>query len=260
MNMMSSSFAMLMLSVSAQIGAVHAEELNISCKLKGGTVVQMPVEACNTEGGMQVGATGSIADDPTLTAAQKQILEILVKPVEYLTPMNRNPEGIGRKPRFEGCKLMVDEVLHIEYGNFFSVWKDFKIHSMIDFQKISPSAFGLMGTVISKGGKLKGEAVLVEESTKREVSSISISVENLRDDKYQKYTIHGPSPYFVTPGPDLWIEDGYGYTKDNGMDSSDTSKVRLMYMVKTEDEAKNLKSAFEEVSMNCKMKESQLTK
>jgi hypothetical protein len=254
--------AILALLVLSCNGIGHAADMSVECKLKGGTVVQLSAEACKIEGGAQVDATSSTAapeaattSDPTLTEAQNKIIEILSKPVEHLTPLNRNPEGIGRKARFDGCKLVVDGELHIEYGNAYSVWKDFKIHSVVDFQKIKRSSFGIFGTVTSKGGKLTGEAVYVEERTNKAGNNISISVQSLRDDKYEAYTVHGPSAYFETPGEYMWIEDVYGYVKDTGWDTADTSMIRLLYIVKSSDDAKNLKSAFEEVNMTCKMQE-----
>jgi hypothetical protein len=259
--------ATLILLALAPYSVAQAADMVIDCKLKGGTVVQLPAAACALEGGAPVSATvaPAAAAEPTVANAagiqpagskleetQKLIVGLLGKSVESTTPMNRNPEGIERTAKFVGCKLMVDEDLHIQYGNFYSVWKDFKISSVIDLQKIEPNEFGVFGEVASKGGEFKATAVYVEERKNKAGNNISISVLNLRNGSYVKYTTHGPSAYLDAPRDDLWIADEYGYPKDTGMGNVATDKIRILLMVSSADDAAKLKSAFDEVNTMCK--------
>jgi len=255
-------------------GFVHAAEMKIDCKLKGGSVVQLTAEACKLEGGAPASEaaapapetapadTGAAAPPPPanspLAESQKAIVDLLGKTVEYTTPMNRNPEGIERTAKFEGCRLVVDENLHIQYGNFYSVWKDFKVHSAIDFQKINRNEFGILGEIASKGGDLKGTAVYIEEPRNKNGNNISISVLNLKDGNYTKYATHGPSAYWSTPRSDLWIADEYGYVRDSGSKQADfgignavTDKIRILLIVKSADDAEKLKNAFDETNRLC---------
>jgi hypothetical protein len=268
--------AILIVLAIAPYGVGHAADMAIDCRLKGGTVVKLPAEACKVEGGAQVNeaaspssitspASGAVLEpvdgnvsgnQPTgiskLEATQKWIVDLLAKPVETTTPLNRNPEGIARTAKFEGCRLVVDEDLHIQYGNFFSVWKDFKINSVIDFQNIDRDEFGILGKISSKGGDLSAEAVYFEEPKRKGGNNISISVLNLRNGNYTKYTMHGPSAYWDAPRDDLWIADEYGYAKDNGLGNVVTDKIRILLMVSSSDDAARLKNAFEEVNTMCK--------
>jgi hypothetical protein len=258
--------ATLILLALAPYGVAQAADMAIDCKLKGGTVVQLPAAACALEGGTplsaavapaaaaaptDVSATGNQPPGSKLEETQKWIVGLLGKSVESTTPLNRNPEGIERTAKFDGCKLMVDEDLHIQYGNFYSVWKDFKISSVIDFQKIDRDEFGIVGEVASKGGDFKATAIYVEERKNKGGNNISISVRNLRNGSYTKYRTHGPSAYLDTPRDDLWIADEYGYPKDTGMGNVATDKIRILFMVSSSDDAAKLKSAFEEVNTMC---------
>jgi hypothetical protein len=264
--------ATLILLALAPYGVARAADMAIDCKLKGGTVVQLPAAACALEGGTPVSAAvapaaaspaaeNAAGNQPTpgdatshskLEETQKWIVGLLGKSVESTTPLNRNPEGIERTAKFDGCKLTVDEDLHIQYGNFYSVWKDFKISSVIDFQKIDRDEFGILGEVASKGGDFKATAVYVEERRRKEGNNISISVLNLRDGNYTKYRTHGPSAYLDTPRDDLWIADEYGYPKDTGMGNAATDRIRILLMVSSSDDAAKLNNAFEEVNTMCK--------
>ena len=257
----------LILLALAPLGTGHAADMAIDCRLKGGTVVQLPAAACAVEGGApvsvavspasaaapaDVNAAGNQPPGSKLEETQKWIVGLLAKSVEYTTPLNRNPEGIERTAKFDGCKLMVDETLHIQYGNFYSVWKDFKISSVIDFQKIDRDEFGILGEVASKGGDLKATAVYFEERKNKGGNNISISVLNLRNGSYTKYTTHGPSAYWSAPRDDLWIADEYGYAKDNGWDNVATDKIRILLMVSSSDDAARLNNALQEVNTMCK--------
>jgi hypothetical protein len=273
--------AILILLALAPLGVGQAADMAIDCRLKGGTVVQLPAEACKMEGGAQASeaaspnvptspASGAVLEpvdgntsgnqpppgDATsnakLEATQKWIIDLLAKPVETTTPLNRNPEGIARSARFDGCRLIVDEQLHIQYGNLFSVWKDFKINSVIDFQNINREEFGILGKITSKGGDLSGVAVYFEEPKRKGGNNISISVFNLRNGGYTKYTSHGPGAYWDAPRDDLWIADEYGYVKDNGWGNAATDKIRILLIVNSSDDAARLKNALEEVNTTCK--------
>jgi len=269
--------AILILLGLAPISVGHAAEMPIDCRLKGGTVVQLPEEACRLEGGTRVIETaapvplvispasgvmpetasgntsaGQSQTNSRLEEAQKLIVSLLGKTVESATPLTRNPEVIERSAKFDGCRLIVDGQLHIEYGNAYSVWRDFKINSVIDFSRVEREEIGILEKVSSKGGELTGAAVYFEERKNKNGNNISISVQYLRNGSYIKYTIHGPSSYFETPGEDLWIEDEYGYTKDTGLNTAAIDRVRILYIVKSLDEATKLKNAFEEVNTTCK--------
>lgn len=255
--------AILILLAFAPLGVGHAADMAIDCRLKGGTVVQLPADACKLEGGAPVNEAASPAsgvvlepvDAPVLTKleeTQKLIVDLLGKPVETTTPLNRNPEGIARTAKFDGCRLVVDEDLHIQYGNAFSVWKDFKINSVIDFQNINRDKFGILGKITSKGGDLSGVAVYFEERKSKGGNNISISVLNLRDGNYTKYKTHGPSAYWDTPRDDLWIADEYGYAKDTGWGAVATDKIRILLIVNSSDDAARLKNALDEVNTMCK--------
>lgn len=261
--------AILILLALAPLGIVQAADIAIDCRLKGGTVAQLPAAACALEGGApvnaavapasaaapepaDVSAAGSQPSGSKLEETQKWIVSLLAKPVETTTPLNRNPEGIARTAKFDGCRLVVDEQLHIQYGNLFSVWKDFKISSVIDFQKINREEFGVLGKITSKGGDLSGVAVYFEEPKRKGGNNISISVLNLRDGNYTKYTTHGSSAYWDAPRDDLWIADEYGYAKDNGWDNVVTDKIRILLIVNSSDDAAKLKNALEEVHTMCK--------
>lgn len=262
--------AMLISLTLALHGVGNAADMAIDCRLKGGTVVQLPAAACTMEGGATVNATVSPAsgvviepidgntsgDQQTgnskLEKTQKWIVDLLGKSVESTTPLNRNPEGIARTARFDGCRLVVDEELHIQYGNAFSVWKDFKINSVIDFQNINRDEFGILGKITSKGGNFSATAVYIEERKSKGGNNISISVLNLRDGGYTKYTTHGPSAYWDAPRDDLWIADEYGYPKDTGWGNVATDKIRILLIVNSSDDAASLKNALEEVNTMCK--------
>lgn len=255
--------AVLILLALAPLGVGHAADRAIDCRLKGGTVVQLPAEACKLEGGSPANAAAAPGAVPRTTAGdqlpanakleeiQQWIVDLLARTVETTTPLNRNPEGIARTARFDGCRLVVDEELHIQYGNFFSVWKDFKINSVIDLQNISREEFGVLGKITSKGGDLKGVAVYFEETKKNSGNNISISVLNLRNENYTKYTSHGASAFWDAPSDDLWIADEYGYVKDSGWDAAATDKIRILLIVKSPDDAARLKGALDEVNTKC---------
>jgi hypothetical protein len=260
--------AILILIALAPLGVGQAADMAIDCRLKGGTVVQLPAEACRLEGGaaVNIGAppasvavpqpVGGGADQPPvnskLAAAQKVIVDLLAKPVVETTPLKRRVEGIERTARFDVCRLMVDENLHIEHGNLYSVWKEFKIRSVIDFQKIDREEFGILGKISSKGGDLSATAVYFEERKRKEGNNISISVLEQRNDGYAKYSSPGPGAYWDAPRDDLLIIDEYGYPKDNGWSNVATDKIRILLIVNSSDDAEKLKQALEDIHAMCK--------
>jgi hypothetical protein len=251
-------------------GVGQAADMAIECRLKGGTVVQLPAEACALEGGTPVNATVAPASvavpasadvntagnqapgNSKLEESQKWIVDFLDKRVGATASFDKNPEGIERIAKFDGCRLLVEENLHIQYGNAFSVWKDFKINSVIDFRNINRDEFGIMGKISSKGGDLRATAVYFEEPRSKGGNNISISVLNLKNGNYTRYATHGPSPYWDAPRDDLWIADEYGYTKDNGFGNAVTENIRILLLVNLTDDATKLKNAFDEVNSMCK--------
>lgn len=249
--------AFWMLLALSQQGVVQAADMGISCKLKGGSLVQLSAEACQLEGGAQVDTASdqsAIVDtgNSTLTPAQMVIVDLLDKPVIDTTPLNRNPEGIERSAKFDGCKLMVDEILHIEHGNLFSSLKNFKINSVIDFQKVVRDQFGLLGEIASKGGDLKAVAVYFEERKRMEGNALSISVLESKNGGLVKYSSHVPAAYWDAPRDDLWIADEYGYPKDNGWGAMATDRIRILLIINSSSAAKNLISALEDVYVMCR--------
>ena len=267
--------AILIILGLAPHGAALAEDIAIDCRLKGGTVVKLPAGACKVEGGAQVSEAappvsealpkhvdGNVAgDQPTgiskLEATQKLIVELLAKPVGATASYDKNPEAIVRTAKFDGCRLVVDENLHIQYGNAFSVWKDFKINSVIDFQNINRDEFGILGKISSKGGDLIAAAVYFEEPRNKGGNNISISVLNLRNDKYSKYITHGPSAYWDAPRDDFWIADEYGYTKDNGLGNAVKDKIRILLIINSPDDAAKLNDALAEVNAMCTQRQAE---
>jgi len=258
--------AILILLVFAPYGVCQAAEMKIDCILKGGSVVQLTAEACQIEGGspvIQTAPPATLPDtaaegfagiqppaNPKLAAAQQSIVALLGKQVVDASPFNSNPEGIERSARFEGCRLMVNEHLHIKYGNLFSSWKDFKISSVIDFQKIKRDEFGILGEVGSLGGALKGTAVYFEEREGEGHFSISVLV--AIDGGFEKYRTHGFIAYLSSPRDDLWIQDKYGYPKDNGLGNELTDRVRILLIMSSQDEAEKLKDAMVDILAICK--------
>lgn len=195
---------------------------------------------------------GDATSNSKLEATQKWITDLLAKPVGAAAPYDKNPEVIERTAKFDGCRLLVDENLHIQYGNAYSVWKDFKINSVFDFRNINRDEFGIMGKISSKGGSLSGVAIYFEEPKNKNGNNISIAVLNLRNGNFTKYTTHGPSAYWDAPHGDLWIADEYGYPKDTGWGIVTTDKIRVLLIVNSSDDAAKLKNALDEVNTMCK--------
>lgn len=276
----------LLALVLAPFGASHAADMETYCRLRGGSLVQLPAEACATEGGTLMSAelapatpaaalapataptsaapapAAALAPAPaiqptgnlTLDQAGKLVVDILDKAVVPATP-SRKPEGIERTAKFDDCRLHVEEQLHIDFGNMITSRKNFKIDSAIDFRKIARKSFGTMGEVSSRAGDLSGDAVYFERPKREGGNSISISVWIGMKGNYTKYQSEGDSASLSGSSDYYWIVDGYGYPIDvvnNVTEVYDTDTVRIIYIVSTPDDAARLMGALEKVSAMCR--------
>ena len=150
---------------------------------------------------------------------------------------------------------MVEEKLHIDFGNMITSRKDFRIDSAVDFRKIARGSFGAIGEVSSRAGDLSGEAVSFEEPRREGGNSMSISVFLGVKGKYTKYSPDGDSASLAGPRDYYWIVDGYGYPVDvvnSVTDVPAADKVRILYIVGSPDDAARLVAALEKVSAVCK--------
>lgn len=266
MKMKISNAALLMLLALA--ATAQAADTETACKLRGGSIVPLPAEACAKEGGTLVTVTVAtptetksaapapvlqLSNDPKLAAAQKPILELLNKPIAGKPSGRNGAETIARQAKFAECTLTVDEDMRIDYGNLFSARKVFKISSMADFRAIPTAGIGVLGETNSKGGVLKVYAVYLEKPKKLgDYLSIAISV--LYEDAYQKFRSPDSSPYWDAPRDDLWMVDEFGYVKTNISGNFSTDKVRVLYFMATADEAAQLKKAFDDLAAVCQAK------
>jgi hypothetical protein len=283
--------AILVSLALAPFGASHAADMETYCRLRGGSLVQLPPAACATEGGTMVSAalapatpaaaapaavpTVAPAAAPvaapaavkqnapairptgnlTLDQAQALAVEILDKTVGAATPSSKKPESLERTARFDGCRLVVEEKLHIDFGNMIASRKDFKIDSAIDFRKIARGSFGAIGEVSSRAGDLSGEAVSFEEPRREGGNSMSISVLLGIKGNYIKYMPDGDSASLAGPRDYYWIVDGYGYPIDvvnSVTDVPAADKIRILYIVDSPDDAASLVVALEKVSAMCR--------
>lgn len=280
--------AILLALALAPFGASHAADMETYCRLRGGSLVQLPAEACAAEGGTLVSAelapaapeaapapatapvtapavaapAAALAPAPaiqptgnfTLDQAEQLVVDILDKAVVPATP-SRKPEGIARNAKFDGCRLLVEEQLHIDFGNMITSRKDFRIDSAIDFRKITRQSFGTMGEVSSRAGDLGGVAVYFEKPKREGGNSISISVLLGIKGKYTKYQSEGDSASLSGPSDYYWIVNGYGYPIDvvnNVTEVYDTDTIRVLYIVGTQDDAARLMGALEKVHTMCR--------
>lgn len=281
--------AILVSLALAPFGASHAADVESYCRLRGGSLVQLPAAACATEGGTMVSAalapatpaaaapavvpTVAPATAPaaapvaapapaiqptgnlTLDQAETVAVAILDKTVGDQSSSSKKPESLERTARFDGCRLVVEEKLHIDFGNMITSRKDFKIDSAIDFRKIARGSFGAIGEVSSRAGDLSGEAVSFEEPRHEGGNSMSISVLLGVKGKYMKYLPDGDSASLAGPRDYYWIVDGYGYPVDvvnSVTDVPAADKVRILYIVASPDDAARLVGALEKVSAMCR--------
>lgn len=284
--------AILVSLALAPLGASHAADMETYCRLRGGSLVQLPADACATEGGTLVSAELAPATpaaalapatvpvpavasapaaafvpapipapaiqptgNPDLDQAEILALGILDKAVVPATHSSKKPEGIERSAKFDGCHLLVEENLHIDFGNIVASRKDFKIDSAIDFRKIARKSFGTMGEVSSRAGDLSGDAVYFEKPKREGGNSISISVLLGVKGNYIKYVSDGDSASLSGSSDYYWIVDGYGYPIDvvnNVTEVYDTDTIRVIYIVSTSDDAARLMGALDKVSAMCR--------
>lgn len=267
MNMNKLNYSILMLfalAVSAQ-----AAETESACKLRGGSIVPLPAEACAKEGGTMVTVTVAtpaageakkeapapvyqLSSDPKLAAAQKAVLDLLNKPVTGKAPRRGEPEGIEREAKFTECNMAVEEIIHVDYGNLFSARKNLKVNTTVNFRNLKRDEYSVMGEIGSKGGDFKGQAVYFEESPRSGGGDISISVAELYEGKYRKFNLPGLAPYWDAPRSDLWMSDGYGYVLADHMGNIATNKIRIVYILNASDDPNALKKAFDDLSAVCK--------
>lgn len=275
--------AILMLLALAPIGASHAADMAMDCRLKGGSVVPLPAAACAMEGGTPVSAAAAstppaatsatapasapvaapapaketaAAIQPTgnlnLDEAQKLVVDILGKTVGLPGTVSKNPESIDRTAKFDGCRLVVEEKLHLDVGNLISSLKDFKIDSAIDFRNVGRASFGEMGKVSSKAGDLGGEAIYFEEPRNKAGNNISISVFIRIKGDYSKYSTDRSFAALDGPRDDFWIIDEYGYPRDTIMGTPATDKIRILYILTSSDDAARLVNALDKVGAMCR--------
>ena len=258
--------SIFLLVVIASSSYATASELAISCRLKGGSMVKLSAETCTLEGGTPITDAAPVevapaavildnsqfSDDPKLAAAQRAVIVVLNKTVVDRDTLKGNPEGVERSAKFDGCRLLVDESMHVDHGNLFSARLNFKITSSVDLRKVSNKAFGVLGKVTSYGGGMKAYAVYFEERVRNSGNDIAISVMEQRKDGARRYTLPGVNSFWDAPNADLWILDEYGYPKENNSGSFATDTVRILFMLNTAEDAVALNKALGEVHAICK--------
>lgn len=265
--------AVLILFAITSLSSAAAAEQATGCKLKGGSMVPLDAATCAMEGGTPIAAiapvvapaapvvvapaaanapTAQYSSDSKLAAAQRAVVDLLSKPVVDKHSQKISPEGVERAARFDGCRLIVDENMHVDHGNLISARKNFKIGSTVDFRSVSREAFGVLGKISSLGGGLKAQAVYVEESKRKDGNNIAISVFEQSEDGFTKLTLPRAAAYWDAPRDDLWMTDEYGYPKDNGMGDAVTDRIRILFIVSTSDDAAALKKALDDVHALCK--------
>lgn len=274
--------AVLMLLVLAPFGA--RADAAMYCRLKGGSLVPLPAAACAMEGGTPVNAVVTPADAPapaaapaaapapvaapapatakeetlplqaidglSLEQAQKLVVDILGKGLPATT--GKVQESLQRKARFDGCRLLVEEQLHIEFGNLITSLKDFKIDSAVDFRSVGREAFGAMGKVSSKAGDLSGEAIYFDEPRHKAGNNIDVSVNIRIKGDYSKYTADRSFVALDGPDDDYWIVDEYGYPRDTIMGTPARDRIRILYLVSSADDAARLAGALVKVGTVCR--------
>ena len=237
-----------------------------SCRLKGGDVVPLPAAACAKEGGTvmrqtlepaaasaPVAAPVTLSGNPKVAAAQQAVLNVLSQ-----TVVNQNddtdmaPEGVVRQVAFDGCKMKVSEDMQLDYGNLYTSRLHFKILTTVDFSAIDPKEFRVMGEVDSAGGELKAQGVSFLEKSRKHGNHIGIEVFRVKGKVSKRYTLLGMSPYLSAPGLDLWLRDGYGYVPADENGFADKSRIRVLYLVNSKQDAEALKQAFDGMSAACR--------
>jgi hypothetical protein len=278
--------AILVSLVLAPFGAGNAADMQSYCRLKGGSLVPLTAAACAAEGGTMVSAEIAPAEPAAATApgaapaaavavsaaavkptgndeldqAEKQVVEILGKGVGLPLAPGAKPESIARSASFDGCRLSVEEQMHMDFGNIFTSRKQFKINSVVDFQNIARKSIGKLGSISSRAGDLSGYAVSVEELMSKAGNNMSVSVLQVKDGKTSKYespgtSASGESAPLAAAKDYYWIFDGYGYPVDiinTVQEIPAMDMIRVLYIVDTEDAATQLLNALDKVSAICR--------
>ncbi len=267
--MSNKNLSAILLALFAMATFTSAQAAEQRCRLKGGSMVQLDAQSCATEGGTPIveiapvvvapvptaaetlAANAALSADPKLAAAQRNIILLLNTPLVARDTQTRNPEGIERTAKFDECRLSVSEAMHLEHGKIFASRMNLKIEATVDLKAIRADAYGVLGHANSIGGELKAYAIYFEEYKHRNGNSLSVSVSEQRDGVYRKYTSPSPIPYWDTPRNDLLMADEYGYPALNNFVDMATDKVRLLLIVRTENEAAALKKLLDEMRALC---------
>ena len=122
----------------------------------------------------------------------------------------------------------------------------------MDFRNIRREEFGVLGAISSKGGDLKAAAVYLEEPRQHSGNAISISVSVLKGGDYRKVALPGPVPYWDAPREDLWMVDEYGYVGVDRWGHVVTDKVRILFIVNSDDDGQMLKKALDDMHAACR--------
>lgn len=282
--------AILLSLALAPLAASHAQDAAIYCRLKGGSLVPLPADACAKEGGTLVSAEVAPAapsaatpapaavppgapamaasavpatvsadavkptGNPDLDQAERQVVEILGKTVGEPPSSSKKPESIERSASFDGCRMRVREDMHLDFGNVMTSRKNLRIDSAVDFSALRPGSFGALGEISSRAGDMSGQAVYFEESRYADHKALSISVQLGIRGKYSRYDADGETASLAGPHDYFWIVDGYGYpidTVNNIMEVYVMDNTRIIYIIDTPDDATRLIGALEKVSAMC---------
>lgn len=269
------SGAMLALCALALSGQALADTES-ACRLRGGSLVPLPAEACAKEGGTMVTVTITapaaaapgaapaaaasapvaapvqLSADPRRAAAQQAILALLAKPVISGAAHRYGPEGVARTAKFDECTLTVNEEMNLDYGNLISARLVFKIDSTVDFRALQDKQFGVLGKTYSKGGDLEAYSVYLKRPVDEDAKAFSISVALRDGENLRKYRSPDAEPYWSGPYDDFWMADRYGYPKGTDEGKIYTNRTRILYIVPTADDAAALKKAFGEMQAACR--------
>ncbi|MGB8517168.1 MAG: hypothetical protein WCD45_04685 [Gallionella sp.] len=195
-----------------------------------------------------------LSSNPKLADAQRAIITMLDTSVLERDAQTRNPEGIERTANFDECRLTVNENVHIDHSKIFTSHMNFKINSTVDFRTLAPTAYGLLGKTDSLAGGLKAYSVYLEEYKHSSGNSLSVAMQDQYEGVYRKSNLPGPTPYWTTSRDDYFMADEYGYPTQNntGLSNIATNKVRILFVVGSENEATALKKAMDDVRTLCK--------
>lgn len=253
--------AVLACALAPLVSTCVAEQMN-NCKLRGGSMVQLAPEACVMEGGAVTAATPimpvvsdeslHLSTDTRLADAQRVAARLLIKPVVDMNMKKRLPEGIERSVRFDGCRMAVDESMHVDHGNVVSARMNFKISSSIDLGALAADSYGVLGKVTSYGGGMQTFAVYIEEKKLKEGNHLAIAMLEQKESGTRKYALSSAGAYWDASKDDYWMADGYGYPKGISMDEADTNKIRVLYFFNSAEDAVALKQALAQMHALCK--------